>query len=252
MRNITDDDLTLLYYGEVEDPALVAKIAGSPELTARFEALSAELDRVNQFEPPMRSEDYGSDVWQKISPRLEAEKKGLFSRWRTLLPAFTQPSFSMTGAFSLALVAALAFMLGRQASQPGEPAPQLAEENSVVELAGFDAERLLTSSISGHLDQLNLVFTQFANTPEPVNTDAERATDLLVANRLYRSAAMARGNQKLAKFLAGLEPLLIELAHEAYKASPATRDRMQQEVRDKLLFRVRVVNKQLDQSRIST
>ena len=252
MKNITDDDLTLLYYGELEDPALAAKVAGSPELSARFEALSAEIDRVDHFEPPIRGEDYGSDVWQKISPRLEAEKAGFFSRWKSFLPAVVQPRFSLAGTFSLALVAALAFMLGRQASQPGEAVPQMAEKISVTELAGADVQKVLASSVSGHLDQLNLVFTQFANAAEPIKTDAERATDLLIANRLYRSAAAARGNHQLAAFLAELEPLLIELAHEAYKASPATRDRMQQEVRDSLLFRVRVMNKQLDQSRIST
>jgi hypothetical protein len=56
----------------------------------------------------------------------------------------------------------------------------------------------------------------------------------------------------LAAFLAELEPLLIELAHEAHKTSPATRDRMQQEVRDSLLFRVRIMNKQLNSPYIST
>jgi hypothetical protein len=106
--------------------------------------------------------------------------------------------------------------------------------------------------VSGHLEQLNIAFTQFANMPETSAADAGRATDMLVANRLYRQAAVAQGKHKLAAFLSELEPLLIELAYEAHKTSPATRDRMQQEVRDKLLFRVRIMNKQLDHSNIST
>ena len=75
---------------------------------------------------------------------------------------------------------------------------------------------------------------------------------MLVANRLYRQAAEARGEQRLATFLASLEPLLIELAYEAYRESPQTRDRMQQEVRDRLLFRVRAVSQHLQNSTVST
>jgi hypothetical protein len=90
------------------------------------------------------------------------------------------------------------------------------------------------------------------NLPETSAADTGRATDLLVANRLYRQAAVSRGNQQLAAFLSELEPLLIELAYEAHKTSPATRDRMQKEVRNKLLFRVRIMNRQLNNSIIST
>ena len=97
----------------------------------------------------------------------------------------------------------------------------------------------------------NLVLTQFANASETSASEAEYATDMLVANRLYRNAAASQGNSKLAAFLAELEPLLIEMAHEAQSGSPATRERMQKEVRDGLLFRVRVMNKQLNKPEIS-
>jgi hypothetical protein len=42
------------------------------------------------------------------------------------------------------------------------------------------------------------------------------------------------------------------MAYEAHKASPQTLSRMQQEVRDTLLFRLRVMNQQLKQPQIST
>jgi hypothetical protein len=76
--------------------------------------------------------------------------------------------------------------------------------------------------------------------------------DMLVANRLYRRAAEARGERRVAAFLGELEPTLIELAYTAQTASPPTRARMQQEVRDGLLFRVRVMNQQLKQTGIRT
>ena len=118
-------------------------------------------------------------------------------------------------------------------------------------MADIDSNRLLTSSVSGHLEQVNLVLTQFANSAESSSNEAVYATDMLVANRLYRQAATAQGNHKLAAFLAELEPLLIELAYEAQSGSPATRERMQKEIREGLLFRVRVLNKQLNKSEIS-
>ena len=252
MKTITDDDLTLLYYGELDDPALAASVAASPELTARFDALCAELKRVDDFVPPERGDDYGADIWRRISPKLMADQKKPADLWKALLSVLGRPRFSLAGAMSLAMVAVLAFMLGRQGDQPGNPAPPSLDAIPTAALAEMDTGRLLTSSVSGHLEQLNLALTQFANMPETSAADAGRATDMLVANRLYRQAAVAQGKHKLAAFLSELEPLLIELAYEAHKTSPATRDRMQQEVRDSLLFRVRIMNKQLDNSNITT
>jgi hypothetical protein len=74
---------------------------------------------------------------------------------------------------------------------------------------------------------------------------------MLLANRLYRQAAAARGDTKLAAFLADLEPLLIEMAYEAQSGSPQSRERMQKEIREGLLFRLRVMESQLNKSEIS-
>ena len=130
---------------------------------------------------------------------------------------------------------------------------------TTVAMADIDSDRLLSHSVSNHLEQVNLMLTQFVNTtvtnpeanPETNTAQAGYATDMLVANRLYRQAAVTQGNHKLAAFLADLEPLLIELAYEAQSGSPKTRERMQQEVKDGLLFRVRVMNKQLNKPEIS-
>ena len=106
--------------------------------------------------------------------------------------------------------------------------------------------------MSSSLEQLNLGLTEVVKLPEATGADAGGATDMLVANRWYRQAAISQGNHQLAAFLSELEPLLIELAYESHRTSPATRDRMQQEVRNNLLFRVRIMSKQLNESNIST
>jgi hypothetical protein len=251
MKTITDDDLTLLFYGEHDDPALPALVAESELLSARYDALCNELKLADAYVPPRRGDDYGSEVWQRISPQLNGDPVQSDGRLKTWLSSIFQPRFSFAGALSMLLVGVLAFTLGRNGGQdiinpPGDPV-----NGTTVALAGIDSKRLLTHSVSGHLEQVNLVLTQFANTSETSSNEAEYATDMLVANRLYRQAAVSQGNHKLAAFLADLEPLLIEMAHEAQSGSPATRERMQQEVRNGLLFRVRVMNKQLNKPEIS-
>jgi len=251
MRKITDDDLTLLFYGEHEDPALAALVAESELLSARYDALCSELKLADAYQPPQRGDDYGSEVWQRISPQLEGGSVETKGHLRTWLSSIFQPRFSLAGAVSMLLVAVLAFTLGRNGGQEISTAPGDALDGTAVALAGIDSKRLLTHSVSGHLEQVNLVLTQFANSTEASASEADYATDMLVANRLYRQAADTLGNHKLAAFLADLEPLLIEMAHEAQSGSAATRERMQQEVRDGLLFRVRVMNKQLNKPEIS-
>ena len=251
MSKITNEDLVLLYYGEHEDPGLAAEVAASPELSARFDALCAELGQMDQFAPPARDDDYGADTWLKISPRLAVTGERPAGFLDSLRNVLARPRFSLAGVAALGFVAVLAFMLGRQGTQPGAVLPG---ETGLPQTAALEpgAERLLTTSVSGHLEELNIVLTEFVNSDESPAYEAERATDMLVANRLYRQAAAARGDQKLAAFLAGIEPLLIELAYEAHRKSPETRERMQQEVKDSLLFRVRAVSQHLQKSTLST
>jgi hypothetical protein len=251
MKIINDEDLTLLYYGEHEDPALAAAVAESEELSARYDALCAELKLADAYQPPQRGDDYGADVWQRISSRLgedDTKSKGRLGAW---LASFVQPRFSLAGALSIALVAALAFMLGRNGGPEISTDANAPAGVTPVSMAGIDSDRLLNRSVATHLEQVNIVLTQFVNTSQTSSNETEHATDMLVANRLYRQAAEAQGNQKLAAFLADLEPLLIELAYQAQSGSPATRERMQQEVKDGLLFRVRVMNNQLSKPEIS-
>jgi len=251
MRKITDDDLTLLFYGEHDDPALASTVAESRELSERFDSLSAELRLADNFVPPHREDDYGADVWRRISPRLGDDRAETSGRLKSWLATFSQPRFSLAGALSISLVAMLAFMLGRNGGPESIGTSMAPVNQNAIALAGIDSSRLLTHSVSGHLEQVDLMLTQFVNSTETSSRDSGFATDMLVANRLYRQAAASQGNHKLAAFLADLEPLLIELAYQAQSGSPATRERMQLEVRDGMLFRVRVMNKLLDKPQIS-
>ena len=61
MTKITDEELVLLYYGEHDDPTLASRVAESEELSARFDALCAELKLADAYRPPHRGSDYGAD-----------------------------------------------------------------------------------------------------------------------------------------------------------------------------------------------
>jgi hypothetical protein len=252
-KPVSDDELTLLYYGEHDDPELPARVAASAALSRRLEELSAELNLADQYQPPERGDDYGAEVWRKIEPRITprdaargaghaTQRESIFAK---ISRSLAQPRFSLAGAFGLVLVASIAFVLGRN-SGPADPAtsPE-AGIGPAIALADIDRSALLQRSVSGHLEQVNQVLTRFVNLDESSAAEAERATDLLVANRLYRRSAASGGDRKLASFLAELEPLLIELAHEAHTASSHSRDRMRREVSEGLLFRVRVMNNRL-------
>jgi hypothetical protein len=251
MNKITDDDLTLLYYGEHEDAGLATTVAGSEQLSERFEALSAELKMAENFAPPERGDDYGAEVWQKISPRLEDKQHNTAGPLQNWFSSLAKPKFSFAGLTAIAMLTVVAFLLGRQDGPGQDLSPSNPPQAQLAATSSIDPGRLLTSSVSGHLEQINVVFTEFANLPETSSREAGNAMDMLLANRLYRQAAVAQGDPKLAAFLSKLEPILLELAYEAQTASPATRERMQREVNDDLLFKVRVMNKQLNKSEIS-
>jgi len=255
-KHITDEDLVLLFYGEHDDPALAVTVAESETLSARYEALCQELKRADAYAPPGRDEDYGAEVWQRISPRLEDRRLARPGGFRTWLSSFMQPRFSLAGALALALVALVAFSLGRQSgpeiSGQGGPVELVNDSTFSPSLADIDPNRLLLHSVATHLEQVNRMLTRFVNNSEAGTGEADDATDMLVANRLYRRAAQSKGDTKLASFLAELEPLLMELAYQAQAGSPLTRERMQHEVKDGLLLRVRIMNSQLSANQIST
>jgi len=244
MNPITEEDLVLLYYGEHDDTELAARVAQSPELSERMEAIGRVLELTDHSQPPAREAGYGAEVWQRIASRLDSEPdRTRPSAWSRLIA----PRFSFAGMAGIAAVTVLAFLLGRQ-DIPTTPAPVPLHDGPGI--SGFNSQRLLNMSVSKHLEQLNVGLTEFANSRH--DDESGWATDMLVANRLYRQVAADAGDTRLAGFLTSLEPLLIELAYTSYRTSPASQRRLKQEVSEGLLFRIRVMNQQLNQPAVST
>src|SRR5436853_2067955 len=102
-QHIAEDQLTMHYYGESDDRAVVDQhLAECPDCRAQYQGLQRVLNSVDAFPVPDRPDSYGSDVWLRIAPKMKP------SRWRVWLA----PSRWVPVAGVAVLVVA-AFLAGR-------------------------------------------------------------------------------------------------------------------------------------------
>ncbi|MEM1089791.1 MAG: hypothetical protein AAF736_07780 [Pseudomonadota bacterium] len=229
-ETISDIDLLMLYYGEHDDPSLAARVASDPELSARLEALSQGLARIEQAPLPAPGPDYPQQVWQRLVPELgssAASSAAPASRWRRMLLA---PRFSLAGIAALLMVGVVAFMMGQTMNRPAEPTLAL------------DAQTLLMRELALHLQQAELLLTEVANNGPATASLSASAQPLLKANRLYRIAGGSQVSQPLSLLLQDMEALLLELANaqDTQELGPV-RDYVDSD----LLFRVRALRHSL-------
>src|ERR1043166_9050384 len=94
MNHLTEEQLILHYYGEEADaeaPAAMDALAieqhldGCGECRLHYASLQRVLNIVDSLPVPEQPADYGARVWQRISPKLPARRRGfnlLPSPWR--------------------------------------------------------------------------------------------------------------------------------------------------------------------------
>jgi len=228
MKHLTDDDLVLGYYGEHPEAAALAEHLGAcPACREADERLRTELGAV-ALEAPPRGEDYGRRVWERLEPRLAADRAAR-SRGRVIRKA----------AALLAMAASLvvAFLLGRHMPRPeGGSAP-----------AVDTRQRILLVAVGEHLERSQILLVELAHADAEAPADVSgRAARLVAANRLYRQSALRAGEAGVADVLDELERFLVEVANAP---TPLTSDEVRElneriEARG-LLFKVRVVGSRL-------
>jgi hypothetical protein len=122
-------------------------------------------------------------------------------------------------------------------------------------------ERVLVVAVGEHLGHSETMLVELSNAApndpkqEEVNISAEqrRAEDLLEENRLYRQTALQEGDAGLASVLDELERVLLDVAHSPEEVTPAQLAAIQKKIEARgILFKVRVVNKELQQRQEAT
>ena len=239
MNHLTQEELVMSYYAEVESTAYREHLAGCEECRAELGRISTLLDRVSTLEVPEPDADYEARVWQRLSWRLRGEKKrskrNEWMKWGSVAAMFAI-------AFSLGL-----FWNRWSNRQVGNPAgvkrsPEMVANASTQQ----QRDRILLVVVSDHFDQSERILIELTNLkPEEgldISDERERAEALLASNRLYRRTAEDRGQETVATLLDDLEPVLMQIAHAPSQVSADELRSIQKRVEAKgLVFKLRVV-----------
>jgi hypothetical protein len=219
MNHLSDDELTLVHYGEA---AADAHLDDCAECRERYDSVRRVLGLV-EMPVPERGPGFGAEVWKRIEGRIEKKR----SRRRWIVPV----------AAALILLLGGAFEAGRfyQAKRQPAKAPD----------AGT-AARILLVAVSDYLERSQIVLIELANADPnaalDISLEQQRARDLVAENRLYRQTAERTGQSGIASLLEELERVLLEIEHAPSTMTPEELKRLRHQLRDDgILFKMRVM-----------
>lgn len=232
--HLTDDDLVLHYYGEMDEAAEARACAhldaceACRESLARLQRVMSAIDAAPVPEPDAWFEQR---TWARLQPALAARPP---RRWQL-------PWRAMAWGAAAALVVIAAFVAGQfSSSPPASPATPGAVAGEPLR------DRVLLVDLGDHLDRSELALVEFVSGEGTAGS--ERLEELVAANRLYRRTATAAGDQGVADVLDELERVLIEIAAAAPSAAAGNLDAVRQRIDTRgLLFKVRVMRERLQE-----
>lgn len=229
-HHVSEDEMTLHYYGEQEDDGVASHLRECASCAAQYKELQDLLGEVSQMEVPERGPDYGTQVWRRIAPQLKTEPS-IWERIQAWIQITFKPG-NMAMAAAFALIAALAFMIGRYGPKPPEaPLTEVVSSN------------LFKTKVSGHLEQLQMLLTDVKHgegDTQDVALRQEWAEQLAFDNRLYRQAANRNEDPTLTAFLEELEFTLLEIANGDEPVIEMEKIERNQE-HTEILFKIRVL-----------
>jgi hypothetical protein len=246
MKHLKEEELIAYREGVAEQRAVILEhLAGCEECRGELERIEAVLAALDTLPVPDPGGDYGRHVWQQIAPRLP-EKPG---RW---WQAWLEPR-RLAAAGGVVVMIVAAFVAGRISKRANAP-DNIANQEQV-------RERVLVVAVGEHLGHSERMLVELSNAApnnpkqKEVNISAEqrRAEDLLEENRMYRQTALQEGDSGLASVLDELERVLLDVAHSPEEVTPAQLEAIQKKIEARgILFKVRVVNKELQQRQEAT
>ncbi|HXQ77364.1 MAG TPA: hypothetical protein VN797_04120 [Gemmatimonadaceae bacterium] len=237
--HLTEDDLILHYYGEL-DTADAAR-AGShlrecPTCHGSFTTLQRVLAAVDSTSPVDVTDSFERTVWARLQPELERGRRSRWLSWFVLSPA------RLVWVAAVAILVVSAFFAGR-VTQKAVPTNEVQTADASKALR----ERILLTDLGEHLDRSELMLAELVggDPADRANVVAQRARaeELVADNRLYRQTASANGNTALAAVLDDLEQVLVDVAASPDSVSAADWEDVRQRIENKgLLLKVRVLS----------
>lgn len=236
MKHLTDDDLVLHYYGELDsagDAQTTAHLASCEPCHRSYVRLQRVMAAIDNMPVPAVNDGFERTVWARLEPSLQG-RRGWLS-WFVLTPA------NIGWVAAVLVLVAGAFFAGRMTTH------QPPKESQTVSADQF-REGVLLADVGEHLDRSQTMLVELVNAePDVANMDLtserEHAEELLAANRLYRQTATETGDVALSQLLDELERLLVELSASPDHLPGQDLERVQQRIAAKdLLFKVRVVS----------
>jgi hypothetical protein len=244
MTHLTEDDLVLHYYGELDGDTAGHAAAHLHECGTCREAFT-KLQRVfaivDTVPDPALGDGFERIVWARLQPGLEHARHG-WASWFMLSPA------RLAWLATIVVLVGAAFVAGRF-SRPQPTAQEAAAASKDLR------ERVLLADLAEHLDrsQLMLVDLVSAENADDVDVPVERtrAEQLLSANRLYRQTAVDTGNLALAQVLDDLEQVLVDVATSPDRVSAEDFSAVRQRIDDKgLLLKMRVLSSEVQKRQL--
>jgi hypothetical protein len=246
MKHMTEEELIAYREGIAGQRAVISEhLAACEKCRAELQRIEEVLAALDTLPVPDPGADYGRRVWREIAPQL-AEKPG---RW---WQGWTEPRRLAVAGAVMALIVA-SFVVGRF-TRRDSTGDNLANKEQV-------RERILVVAVGEHLGHSERMLVELSNAApndpkqREVNISAEqrRAEDLLEENRMYRQTALQEGDAGLASVLDELERVLLDVAHSPNEVTPAQLQAIQKKIEARgILFKVRVVNKELEQRQEAT
>jgi hypothetical protein len=247
MNHLTEKELIAYRVGVTPEKAAIAEhLSGCDGCRSELERLAAVLAALDTLPVPDPGADYGLRVWQQIAPRLPEKSV----RWWRV----SMESRRLAGMGAVAALVIAAFLVGRISTMRDHTVDNAANQEQV-------RERVLVVAVGQHLGRSEMMLVELSNA-EPtnpkqkqVNISAEqrRAEDLLEENRVYRQTALQEGDAGLANVLDELERVLLDVAHSPEEVTPAELESIRHKIEAQgILFKVRVVSKELEQRQGAT
>ncbi len=241
MKHMREEELIAYREGIAEQRAVISEhLAACEKCQGELERIEAVLAALDTLPVPDPGADYGRRVWREIAPQLTVKPGRWWQVW------FEPRRLAAAGAVVALIVAA--FLAGRFTNR-GITRDNIANKEQV-------RERVLVVAVGEHLGHSERMLVELSNAApidpkqKEVNISAEqrRAEDLLQENRLYRQTALQEGDAGLANVLDELERVLLDVAHSPDEVTPAQLEAIQKKIEGRgILFKVRVVNKELQQ-----